>query len=319
MSKNSLVQVDTNDPIFDRALAGASVSWELIKSLETEDLRDALKKADIAFMPEDCSAASALHRMMRDLFQDRACLVKPCPNPTGSNRPAYAVLPRKDEFGKMAFKQTWSAGIDVVDVGGVADVSIAFSINDAGETEAPPEVIEDMVTQFPAYLASLGSDEISGWLVGLVKSFLKGVPTIGGAGTFFIGPQEVPMWRKLREAVKPFGIRLYEIPAMRTSEALECVVESVKRYTGRAIEELQEDLKKYQELKEQRKTNPKVREIQHRVLQSREARIKEQLAVVEKYEALFDVKMNELRESLGSLQEGFGNLTLIGQIAEESV
>jgi hypothetical protein len=161
------------------------------------------------------------------------------------------------------------------------------------------------------YLASLGAEDISNWLVALVKGILKGIPTIGGAGTFFIGPQEVPIWRRLKAALKTFGIRLYEIPAMRSAEALECVVESVKRYSMSAIAELQADLEKYQQLKAERAANPKARDIQQRVLASREAKIKEQTALVERYEKLFDVKLEELRGSLASLETGFANLSLV--------
>jgi len=318
MTKLGIVQVAPDDTMFDRSLAGASVSWELVKKVVTDELREALVKADITFNPEDATPASALHRMMVDLFQDRNNLVKPVKNPTGSKRPAYAVLPRNDEGGKMAFKEKWSCGIDVTDLGGVEDVSLAFSSDDSGQIEATPDVIEDMVGRFPEYLASLGADDLSCWLVSLVKGMLRGIPTIGGAGTFFIGPKEVATWRRLKGALAGFGIRLYEIPAMRSAEALECVVESVRRYSQTAIKELQEDLQKYQELKALRSTNPKTRDIQARVLQAREARIKEQQAVVEKYEALFDVKMTELRDSLSELQTGFANLALVSQAAEES-
>lgn len=316
--KQNIVQVASDDAVFDRSLAGASVSWELVKCVETEPFREALKVRGIQHLPEDCSPASALHRMMREMFQDRNCIIRPVENPTGSKRPAYAVLPREDDGNKMAFKQKWSCGIDIVSIGASADVSLAFSTDDQGQMEVEPSTIEDMVTQFPAYLAQLGAEELSMWLVGLVKSYLQGVPTIGGAGTFFIGPKEVQTWRQLREAVKPFGIRLYEIPAMRSAEALECVVESVKRYTSKACDELQEDLVKYQELKQLRKTNPKIRDIQGRVIAERTKRISEQMAFVEKYESLFDVKLNELRDSLSSLQSGFGNLTLIGEALEQS-
>jgi len=316
--KASIIQVAADDPMFDRSLAGASISWELVKKVVTDDLRVALTAAGIDFMPEDSSPAGALHRMMQDMFQNRNNLVKPVANPTGSKKPAYAVLPRADENGKMAYKESWSCGIDIVDFGnGATDVSLAFSTDASGATEAPPEVIEDMVGRFPEYLASLGAEDISIWLVSLVKGTLKGIPTIGGAGTFFIGPAEVSIWRRLKTALKPFGIRLYEIPAMRSAEALECVVESVKRYSATAIAELQSDLEKYQALKAERSANPKARDIQQRVLDSREARIKEQLALVERYERLFDVKLDELRGSLSNLETGFANLALVGQAFQE--
>lgn len=135
---------------------------------------------------------------------------------------------------------------------------------------------------FPTALEHLGRAEQSIWLSAFVKGALKGVPTIGGAGTYFIGPKEVAIWRTLREVLKPFGVRLYEIPAMRTEQALECVIESVKRYTQAALDDLNGEFKKYYELQQRLEAGEDgIRKIQQRALDSRLARVNEQLSVVE--------------------------------------
>jgi len=303
MSKAPIIHLDMSDPTFDKSLAGASVSWELTDEINHQALCNGLQAASIAHLPEPCSPASALHRLMVQLYQDRHCLVKPVQNPVkGSKKPAYAVLPQKDEDGKLAFVQSWSVGLNVDECG---LTNLVFS------DMAPEDAMEEINILYPAALENLGRTEQSIWLVSLVKGMLRGVPTVGGSGTFFIGPKEVQVWRNLRAVLQPFGIRLYEIPAMRSAEALECVVESVKRYTETAIKELNDDLDKYAALSDRIRAGDKdVRSIQQRVLDSRLARITEQVQIVEKYETLFDMKLTELRDSLGNLQAGFSSLVI---------
>lgn len=303
MSKTPIIHMDMSDPAFDKSLAGASVSWELTDEINHEALCMGLQAGNIPCLPEPCSPASALHRLMVQLYQDRHCLVKPVQNPIkGSKKPAYAVLPQKDEDGKLAFVQSWSVGLEA-DIAG--QTSLVFS------DQAPEDSMEEINILYPAALENLGRTEQSIWLVTLVKTMLRGVPTVGGSGTFFIGPKEVKVWRSLRDILHPFGIRLYEIPAMRSAEALECVIESVKRYTETAIKELNDDLDKYAALNARIKAGDKdVRSIQQRVLDSRLAKITEQVQIVEKYESLFDMKLTELRDSLGNLQAGFSGLVI---------
>lgn len=303
MNKTPIIHLDMSDPTFDRSLAGASVSWELTDEINHEALCMGLRAGGIQHLPEPCSPASALHRLMVQLYQDRHCLVKPVQNPVkGSKKPAYAVLPQKDEDGKLAFVQSWSVGLDTDEYGNTV---LAFS------DMAPEDSVEEINILYPAALENLGRTEQSIWLVSLVKGMLRGIPTIGGSGTFFIGPKEVKVWRELRTLLHPFGIRLYEIPAMRSAEALECVIESVKRYTEAAITELNEDLDKYAAMSQRvRNGEEGARNIQQRVLDARLAKITEQVQIVEKYESLFDTKLTELRSSLENLQAGFSGLVI---------
>lgn len=308
MSKEQSVGIFlVGDDMIDKGLAGASVSWELVDEIDHAELVSQLTLAEIGHTPEKPTPASALARTISKLYKDRSCLVKAVPNPTGSKSPAYGVLPRKDEDGRMTFKETWSVGLDTAEDGMVV---LAWS------DSAPDQARDDVEVLFPAAMLNMGRVEQSLWLTSLVKHHLRGVPTIGGAGTYFIAPAEVHVWRKLREVLRPYGVRLYEIPAMKSTQALECVVESVRRYTQTAIDELNADLAQYQEQKRQEAVDAaagkKVRAIQRRVLDGRQARIAEQLAVVEKYESLFDSKMDELRSSLSELQAGFTLLDLGG-------
>ena len=291
-----LIQV--SDEMLKTGIAGASVSWKLGEEIDHDELCQKLTATGITMLPEPATPAAALLRVMTNLFQKRDQLVKPVPNPNRSKLPAYGVLPKEESANKkVAFVESWACGLDK---DGNGEVSLLFS------ESAPQNAKDDVEVLYPAALATLGGTEISVWLVAFVKTVLKGVPTIGGAGTYFIGPEEEKTWRTLREVLHPYGARLYEIPAMRSEQAMECVLESVKKYTETAMEELKEDLQKYQAIKAD--PDPKKRSIQGRVLDARLKTITHQCEVVERYESIFDTKLGELRQSLSSLQIGFAAL-----------
>jgi len=299
----SIIQIDANDPAFASGFAGASVSWELTDTIEHADLCKALTDNGLGYLPEPCSPASALHRLISDLHQSRSCLVKPASNPVkGSKKPAYAVLPRKDEEARMAFVESWSVGLAQR-----ADGSFYLVFSDT----APDDAQDEINLLYPTALEQLGRPEQSIWLSHFVKAALHGVPTIGGAGTYFIGPQEVQVWRKLRTVLSKYGVRLYEIPAMKSDQALECVIESVKRYTTTALEELQADYTKYADMQQKIEAGEEgVRKIQQRAMDSRLEKLNHQLTVVEKYETLFDTKLPALREQIMSLRAGFASMSI---------
>jgi len=293
---NQIGIIHVTDDMVKAGMAGASVSWELVDEVDHEDLCFRLKGAGLTHSPEPSTPAAALSRVMNDLYANRSCLVRTVPNPNGTKQPAYGVLPRKDdkEKNKVAFIESWACGIDKDSSG---SASLFFS------ESAPYEEREALEVLFPAACATLGRLELSCWLTAFVKAYLRGVPTVGGAGTYFICPDEVPVWRKLRDLLKVYGIRLYEIPAMKSEQALECIIESVRRFTASACEELQVDLDKYRAMRAD--PDPKKRAIQGRVLDTRLTKITEQLAIVEKYEVLFDTKLEELRGTLAGLNSGF--------------
>lgn len=299
MKNETIGLIQVSDEMLKTGIAGASVSWKLGEEIDHDELCQKLTAAGITMLPEPATPAAALLRVMTSLFQKRDQLVKPVPNPNRSKMPAYGVLPKEESATKkVAFVESWACGLDKDGTSG--ETSLFFS------ESAPQNSRDDVEVLYPAALATLGGTEVSNWLVGFVKTVLKGVPTIGGAGTYFIGPEEVKTWRVLREVLHPYGARLYEIPAMRSEQAMECVLESVKKYTETAMEELKEDLQKYKAIKSD--PDPKKRTIQGRVLDARMKIITHQCEVVERYEAIFDTKLGELRQSLSGLQIGFAAL-----------
>jgi len=302
-----------SDGVLDPNMAGALVCWELpSERADASELAVAVGSTGLKYLPSPPTPGAALQAMVAKQCQDRNQLVKSTDqNPDGSNRVAYSVYPRQKVAGRDGFVAEWTVGHTVVDLGGgVLDPQLAFTEN------VPVEVMEELLTLWPHYLNTLGSTEISGYLVELVKGAFRGVPPMGGSGTYFIGPEEVGVWKSLREALKPFGVSLHHLPAMRGSDALQFVAASVERYIQDSQAELEADLQKYQELQSQPAADAKkTKRLQERTLRDRSEKVQRQLDLVQHYESVLGTSLQSLRDGLTGLQAGFGALS-IAEVAE---
>lgn len=308
MSMGRIILVDQSE--IPAHMAGGAVSWDLApKGVPYEALCASLEplKEHGVSLPVAASAAAVLLRVMQALYQDRKCLVKPIPDPSKTNQPTYAVLPRRDDLGRLAFVAEWSATVSaimdqVTDEGGkVTEQLLGYNISLSSEApESEQALIED---RFNDEILRLGTAEQSAWLTALVKGPFRGVSLPGGAGHFFVGPQEIRVWRALKPILAPWGVRLHEVPAMRSEQVMEAVIEGLKEHIAKEQEELEKDLVAFCSAKEE-----KGRRVQQRSVQNRQARVATALERIERYEKLFETKLDELRASMEVLKGGFGEL-----------
>ncbi len=291
---------------FPPEMAGADISWDLsVGGIYTDPFCAAVEpfKAKGVPLPVAPACGSVLLRVMQALYQDRACLVKPSRNPGGTKDPTYSVLPRKDDDGRMAFVASWAAWVvelyDTV-LGEDGTVTSAFLGHDIQFSNEAPESERDRVTDnFHDEIQKLGTTEQSQWLVSVVKGAFKGVPMPGGSGHFFIGPNEVAIWRAMKPVLEKYGLRLYETPAMRSDQLADTVMTGLRQQVLKEAAELQEDLKKHVAATQSGKRT------QDRVLRDRQQRCAATIERIERYEALFDTKLTELKEATEQLQNGF--------------
>ena len=303
----SIVYADPNDPIL-KSMVGASVFWQLAESVDYDTLvvtLDEMPGSENGYdcIPSECSSASALLRALNKHYGNRSTLIKagvkhPMP---GNKSPVYGVFER-NETGKLndSFELSWTVGLVNGDRG-------SESVHDLKTNGLVFEgLVDSGVVQelFADELPKLGGTEQSGWLTHLVKSKLRGIPF--GNGQFFIAPQFVPHWRALAASLAPLGIRLHEIPAMRSEQAVAAVVASLEAYSGKLAAELETELQTY----DQAQADPKKRKIQQRVVDSRIEKANEQLKIIMTYETLFDTKMDDLRAKFDEAKAAFMRLSI---------
>lgn len=291
---------------FPPDMAGADISWDLASSgIPTSAFCDALEpfKSHGVQLPVAPAAGSVLLRVMQALYQDRSCLVKPTKSPAGTKDPTYAVLPRKDDAGRMAFVASWSATVveifDTVLGGDGITRAVPLGYDVQFSPEAPASEKDAVTDTFCDEIQKLGTTEQSQWLVSVVKGTFKGVTMPGGSGHFFIGPNEVSIWRAMKPVLLKYGLRTYETPAMRSDQLAETVLEGLRQQVNKEAAELQEDLKKHVE------TVRAGKRTQDRVLRDRQQKCAATLSRLEHFEKLFDTKLTELKEATEKLSDGF--------------
>ena len=303
----SIVYADPNDPIL-KSMVGASVFWQLAEAVDYDTLvvtLDEMPGSENGYdcIPSECSSASALLRALNKHYGNRNTLIKagvkhPMP---GNKSPVYGVFER-NETGKLndSFELSWTVGL----VKGERGSESVHDLKTNGlvfEGLVDSGVVQEL---FADELPKLGGTEQSGWLTHLVKSKLRGIPF--GNGQFFIAPQFVPHWRALAASLAPLGIRLHEIPAMRSEQAVAAVVASLEAYSGKLAAELETELQTY----DQAQADPKKRKIQQRVVDSRIEKANEQLKIIMTYETLFDTKMDDLRAKFDEAKAAFMRLSI---------
>ncbi len=301
----SVIIADPNDPILS-GMVGASVFWKLADSVNHAGLVMALDEAEFNHIPEPSTPSAALLRYLSREYANRDCLVKTTKHLLNLKHPSYGVFPRTASSARGdGFDLSWTVSLKDTKVGDGEARDLLF-------TDCPGTIMEELCLGFSESLEELGGTEQSAWLTAFVKNVLRGFPFATGNGTYFIGPEFVPVWRKLRDVVSKYGIVLYEVPAMRSDQAMEAIMASLQAYAEKTIKEYDDELEAYEQARVQ---GDQKRAIQARVISSRTAVLKEKLELVATYEKMFDVSLEPLRESFNRITADFYKLTVIGRSA----
>lgn len=294
-------------------IAGAMISWTLNSDgVLYDDLSVELAEADFDehFIPEETSSSAALLNMLNRMFKNANTLVRSVRNPKGVEgkvQATYAVVPKEseDDEDRVVFRESFKVS------------SVLVLRGEPGSTYIEPELLfapsvtqaerDRMTDEYPTYLRTLLSLEQSQWLTRLAKNTLKGIVMEGGSGHYFIEPAMVPTWRKLTKTLAKVGIFLHEIPAMKSQQAVEAVLSSLRAMLNKNLEDLEADLKAYAE----KRNDPNARKVQRRVLEERQNRMNKDLNLIERYEQLFSVRLEDMRANLEKVQMGYAELATI--------
>lgn len=270
--------------------AGATVSWHMQneEDVDREELFSAIKTATlIELQPAQIGPAAALQRVLKREFGNSRTLIKPMAS-RRSKEPRYAVMPEEDQGDRPAFFTAWDVGI-TRDAAG--DPGLDFS------QSSDPRNIEVTQLNFGVALNTMSRTELSVYLTQLVTQVLRGIPIIGGNGSYFIAPTEVNRWRALKAVFVKYGIRLYEVPTMRCDQAIEWLRDSITAYVRKATGEIGEAMD------DARKKNndPAYKGQPGRTLATQQIKAQEQLDLVSRYEAVLGTTLDELREEISKL------------------
>lgn len=275
---------------FDNAsITGAMIFWRLSSGAHYARLLAELRANGVlsALHPAPPTPAAVLNRVLNDRYAGRNCLVRPLAKGTG-----YAIMPRLDVEGRPEFKTSWSVQISVA---ANKAVELTFS-DDAPEAEITP--VEDGVS---VGLTKLGDNEMSSWMSQVVKH-LQAVSMRESGGVYFIPAAHVETWRAINKSVRARcpGMQLYEVPVVRTEQAIEAVLESL---TENIAKEVALASNHVEELETKRNGGTK---IQQRSVDGVTQKLGELLQKVKRYEAVLGVGLEGLQKQVEAVQTQVG-------------
>ena len=164
--------------------AGATVSWHMQneEDVDRDELFNAIKsETAIELQPAQIGPAAALQRVLKREFGNSRTLIKPMAS-RRSKEPRYAVMPEEDQGDRPAFFTAWDVGI-TRDAAG--DPGLDFS------QSSDPRNIEVTQLNFGVALNTMSRTELSIYLTQLVTQVLRGIPIIGGNGSYVESDGEV--------------------------------------------------------------------------------------------------------------------------------
>jgi hypothetical protein len=260
----------------DAEQAGAIVYWRLSGTINAAQLEEAWQNANLALelLPETPSPEAALRRAVYEQ-KERRRLARKLPNGKG-----------------------WALVNELVDGDDLEyEISIRVFLNKVGqvEFEMPEDVRpeeQQMCTQIEAsfyqHLDELSAADVSAWLVGF-SAKCSAVSLRERGGIYFVPRQNLAYWRSAYKAIQSVsGHSCYEIPALKSDEAVDAILDAVTREAQAAAEAMAEELASG--------------DLQSRALANREERCTSMLAKLKQYEDLLGRSMGAITDRVGDLK-----------------
>lgn len=250
--------------------AGAIVWWRLSGSTDGYALRKAWDEAGLPeeLVPELPSAEKALRRAVMEQ-RERRRLVRPLEGTKG-----WAIV---DES---------ATGEDL-------DYSIAIrvTVNKIGHADVEPAGAtgaDEIKVAYNRHLEQLAQTDISTWLVGLAAR-VRAVALRDTGGVYFIPREQLALWRLMAGALSAASDhRVFEVPALKSDEAVEAVLDAVAREAEAAAQVMEEELEK--------------ESLGERALRTRTERCGAIEEKLQTYEKLLGTSLDALHDRLESLR-----------------
>jgi hypothetical protein len=257
----------------DADSVGGIVFWRLSGSVLFDDLDDAWRAAGITGLPFPglTRPHAALARAVGEVA-DRSDLVRP--------------LRAGDERGVVLVREVYSAGRPTY--APEAEFTLDKGTGVLVCTSQDAGLLAQVRRAYDYALCTLTQSDVGAWLV-QVCHVLHAVRLRDTGGVYFVPRERMAQWRAVAAVMRAAtACTLYEIPALRTDEAVSAVLDAVRR----EADELVHDMRA--ELKEQAPGT----QYSKRQLATRESRLEAMRAKLAGYEQLLDVNMDAVRDKL---------------------
>lgn len=262
--------------------AGAIVFWSLGGDADLARMRLSLELEEVPekFWPEGPTYSEALLRGARAQANQRQ-LVRPL-----GKRGAWALVQEHVSGDVITHTQVLVGHAEPsADVGGLGAFRVQLSPG-VERTEATDALIENILAEGLRQVGLVPPVDMSGWLV-RVATQLHAVPLRDRGGVYFVPRDVLETWRRISAVVASESQgRTFEIPALKTDEAVDAILTSVRAQVAKQFAALEDYL---------------LETPSNKGLNSWERQLDEMRSYVRHYVELLGVALPELESRLVSL------------------
>lgn len=216
MNASKLIAVTDASP----DLAGQIVFWELSGETDRQALVDALRNVGLheGYAPPEVSPRMALTRAVKQYCERRRIAV-----PTDTDR-GWQLVSTHDNGTSIDTVSTLRVKLD--------GISPVFT---------PPDhpFARGIESEYERGQTVLAAVDLGGWLTQLAVRVYSAVPLRGRGGMYFIPQDKAQEWNAVRRAVASVsGARIYSVPAMRSDDAVDAVLDALAREAAQECAEI---------------------------------------------------------------------------------
>lgn len=222
--------------------AGAITYWSLEGETNLRDIRDALMIEGVEgrLLPTGPTMQEALARGAKASCRDNRQLIRPL------QRGAWAFIQEQVNADNLHLEhqQILTGRVLLVEnTDGTKreayDVQAARGVE---RTEALDQLVDEILSEADRQRGLLTANDVSWWLVYVAKQ-LHAVGLRERGGVYFVPRDVLPAWRKIARVLsEETGHKVFEIPAVKTEEAVEAILTAVRTHVVSSFKEAEEYL-----------------------------------------------------------------------------
>lgn len=272
-------------------VAGRVVYWRLEGTMEHEVLSEAWLDAELdeKLLPSPPTPERALKRSLKSWASKRVLV-----RPLGVGVRGYALV-SETAAGK--------------DLSHATELRVVLEEEDGKpklELDPPGHPLgEEVLRRFAEATMELDTRDASTWLGTLVFA-VHAVSLRDKGGVYFIPRTELETWDRFVAVLGDVSEhRVFQLPAMKTADAVEAILDAITTEAKSVAERIEEDL-----------GNAEL-ELGKRALRTRISQCEATLEKVGRYEDLLDRRLDDVRDRIGSLRAQVATAILMADTDDE--
>ena len=281
----------------DAEQAGAIVYWRLSGIVNADRLTECWLEAGLpeSMLPETPTPDAALRRAVYEQKARRRLVRK---LPTGKG---WAIVNESVENDKL--KYTVDIRVYLNKIGRVQfeipneeKLAAEKITGTASALDRHRAICQQVEGAYYEHLDEFTASDISAWLVRLADKY-SAVSLRERGGIYFVPRTTIDSWRRVVSAIRQASAHhCYEIPALKSSDAVDAILDAVVREAQSETDAMQEEMSKG--------------DLQSRALINRSERCDSMLAKLKEYETLLGANLGEIAKRVDDLKADITIATL---------